>query len=79
MPGGGPSLVITDLGVYGFSKRTREMFLKEIHPGVTLRKVRENTGWKIKVSRKLSLTVRPTADELRTIREDLDPGRIHLR
>lgn len=79
MPGGGPSLVITDLGVYGFSKRNREMFLKEIHPGIAVRKIRENTGWEMKIGRNLATTSPPTAEELRTIREDLDPGRIHLR
>jgi glutaconate CoA-transferase subunit B len=79
MPGGGPALVITDLGVYGFSRRTKEMVLREIHPGVSIKKIRENTGWNLKVGRELATTTPPTEEELRLIREDLDPGRIHLR
>jgi glutaconate CoA-transferase subunit B len=79
MPGKGPALVITDLGVYSFSARTHEMVLTEIHPGVTLEKVRENLGWEVKVSRKVQTTAPPTEEELRIIREELDPERIYLR
>jgi glutaconate CoA-transferase subunit B len=79
MPGKGPALVITDLGVYSFSSRTHEMVLKEIHPEVSLKKVRENLGWEVKVSRKPQTTAPPTEEELRIIREELDPERIHLR
>jgi glutaconate CoA-transferase subunit B len=79
MPGKGPALVITDLGVYSFSAKTHEMVLTEIHPEVTLEKVRENLGWEVKVSRKLRTTAPPTEEELRIIREELDPERIHLR
>ena len=55
-----------------------EMVLTEIHPGVSIQKVKENTGWDIKVSRKLIPTVPPSEEELRIIREELDPERIHL-
>jgi glutaconate CoA-transferase subunit B len=78
-PGRGPSMIITDLGVYGFTKATHEMILREMHPGVTVKEVKANTGWPVKVSRRLETTVPPTGDELRIIRRDLDPGRIHLR
>ena len=79
MPGKGPVLVITDLGVYGFTTKTHEMVLREIHPGVNLEKIRENTSWKVRVSPKLRTTVPPTPEELRILREDLDPRGIHLR
>jgi glutaconate CoA-transferase subunit B len=78
-PGAGPALVITDFGVYGFTRDTREMILREIHPGVTVADVKANIGWDVKVSRRLAETTSPTAGELRIIREDLDPLRIHLR
>jgi glutaconate CoA-transferase subunit B len=78
MPGRGPALVITDLGVYGFSPKTQEMVLTEIHPGVTVEKVKDNIGWDVKISRKLGTTAPPTEEELRIIRQDLDPGKIHL-
>jgi glutaconate CoA-transferase subunit B len=78
-PGSGPALVITDYGVFGFTRDTREMILREIHPGVTVADVKANIGWDVKVSRKLAETAPPTEEELRVIREDLDPDRIHLR
>ncbi len=78
-PGRGPALIITDLGVYGFTKASREMILQEIYPGVTIEDVRKNIGWKVKVSPRLKTTSPPTEEELRLIRQDLDPDRIHLR
>jgi glutaconate CoA-transferase subunit B len=78
-PGAGPALVITDFGVYGFTRDSREMILREIHPGISVADVRANTGWDLKVGRGLTETPAPTSGELRIIREDLDPLRIHLR
>ncbi len=79
MPGRGPVLVITDLGVYTFSKHTHEMVLTEIHPGVPLSSIKENTGWEVKINDNLSTTTAPSKKELRIIREDLDPDKIYLR
>ncbi|MEW5901961.1 MAG: CoA-transferase [Acidobacteriota bacterium] len=79
MPGGGPALVITDLGVYRFSRNTREMVLAEIYPGISVERVKENISWDLKVSPRLKTTEPPSPEELRLIREELDPQRIHLR
>jgi len=78
-PGKGPSLIITDFGVYGFNKNTYEMILREMYPGVAVKDVKANIGWDVKVSRRLETTVPPIAEELQIIRRDLDPGRTHLR
>jgi glutaconate CoA-transferase subunit B len=78
-PGKGPVLIITDFGVYGFTDTTHEMILREVYPGVSIRDIKDNIGWDVKVSRRLKTTIPPTGEELRIIREDLDPGRIHLR
>lgn len=78
-PGRGPELVITDLGVYGFTKESHEMILREVYPGITVEDVRKNIGWKIKVAKRPQTTAPPTEEELRIIRRDLDPDRIHLR
>ncbi len=78
-PGAGPGLVITDFGVYGFTRDSREMILREIHPGVSLADVKANIGWDVKVSRKLTETSPPTKQELRIIRKELDPNGIHLK
>ena len=62
MPGGGPRMVITDLGCYEF--RNGEMFLTSLHPGCTLEQVRNNTGWDIPISSDLKRTDEPTKEEL---------------
>ena len=71
--GSGPTSVVTDLGTYGFDEATGEMTLLTMHPGVTMDDVRSNTGWDPKVSPDLGETPRPTEEELRIIREELDP------
>ena len=77
--GGGPSRVITDLGVYGFDGETREMTLESVHPGVSLDQVLEATGWDLKVASPLGATEVPDAAMLRLLREELDPDRIYLK
>ena len=71
--GSGPTSVVTDLGTYGFDQDTGEMTLMTMHPGVTLDQVRENMGWDPKVSGELGETPPPSEEELRLIRQELDP------
>ena len=71
--GAGPTVVVTGLGVYRFEDATGEMYLATIHPGVSLAEVRENTSWELNVADDLAETPPPTDEELRMIREDLDP------
>jgi glutaconate CoA-transferase subunit B len=70
--GRGPSVVVTDMGIYHFDE-TGEMRLDSIHPGVTLEEVRATMGWDPKVAEPLAVTPEPTSEELRLIREELDP------
>ena len=76
---GGPELVITDMGVYRFDPKTREMLLVSLHPGITVQTIKENIGWDVKVAGDLTTTPSPTAEEIRIIREELDPRGIFLR
>ncbi len=71
---GGPQLVVTDLGILRFDAVSREMVLVALHPGVTVEKVQENTGWPLKVAAHVETTSLPTEEELRIIREELTPG-----
>ncbi len=68
LPRGGPSAVITTLGVLRFDPETREMVLSSIHPGVTVGQVLENTGWPLAVSSEVQETPAPSADELAILR-----------
>jgi glutaconate CoA-transferase subunit B len=76
--GRGPSVVITDLGVYRFDD-TGEMELVSLHPGATLEQVRAAIGWEIKVAEPLAATAPPTEEELRLVREELDPGGVYTK
>jgi glutaconate CoA-transferase, subunit B len=70
--GRGPSVVVTDLGIYHFDE-DGEMRLDSLHPGATLEQVRETVAWEPKVSPDLAVTSAPTDEELRLIRVELDP------
>ena len=77
--GSGPTSVVTDLGTYGFDEATGEMALRTLHPGVSLDDVKANMGWEPKVSTDLGVTPAPTEEELRLIREELDPGGVYTK
>ncbi|PKN26049.1 MAG: 3-oxoadipate--succinyl-CoA transferase subunit B [Deltaproteobacteria bacterium HGW-Deltaproteobacteria-21] len=79
MPGTGPRKVVTNLGIYSFAEG--EMVLDSIHSraGVSLEDIRSNTGWDIKVSKELRETVPPTQEELRLLREKVDPDGKFIR
>jgi acyl CoA:acetate/3-ketoacid CoA transferase beta subunit len=74
--GTGPAMVITDLGCYAFENR--EMVLKSIHTGVgvTLEQVRAEVDWDLRVTADLEETVPPTDEELRILRQQVDPNQI---
>jgi glutaconate CoA-transferase subunit B len=76
--GRGPSVVVTDLGIYHFDE-TGEMRLDSLHPGATIEAVRASIGWDVKVNPTLAATPPPTADELRLVREELDPGGVYTK
>jgi len=71
--GRGPSVVVTDLGIYRFDE-SGEMRLASLHPGATLDQVRSTIAWDVRIADDLTDTPPPTPDELRLIREELDPG-----
>jgi len=68
----GPSVVVTDLGVYHFDD-DGEMRLDTLHPGHTLEDVHAAMEWPVRVSPQLAETPPPSAEELRLMREVLDP------
>lgn len=69
LPGAGPTLVVTDLGLLRPDPETAELTLTELHPGVEVDQVVEATGWKLKVSGDLATTPAPTEAELRILRD----------
>ena len=77
--GSGPTAVVTDLGTYDFDEATGEMMLSTMHPGVTMDVIRASMGWEPKVAQDLGETPAPSVEELRLIREELDPGGAYTR
>ena len=77
--GKGPSVVVTQLGVYGFDERSGEMELRSLHPGVTMEQARKATSWDLRTAEDVAETPEPTAHELRLIREQLDPEGVYSR
>ncbi len=77
--GGGPHRIITDMAVLGFGAATREPSILSLHPGVALRRVLDNTGFPLKVPDPVPVTAPPTPEELRLLREEIDPERVYLR
>jgi glutaconate CoA-transferase subunit B len=73
LPRGGPAALITTLGVFTFDPENGEALLQSYHPGTTIEKVREQTGWKLRLAADCVETVPPGAQELKVIRE-YDPN-----
>ncbi len=76
LPAGGPYKIITDLAVMGFDENTHAMTIESLHPGVDVDKVQSETGFELLVSPDVGRTEPPTAEELRILREEVDPGRL---
>jgi glutaconate CoA-transferase subunit B len=70
---GGPSRVITDKAIFGFDPESKKMRLESIHPNTTLEDVLSNMNFKPIIPDEISVTVPPTAEEVRLIREEIDP------
>ena len=68
-PGKGPRRLITDLAILTPDPVTKELTLTSVHPGVTVERVIENTGWPLKVAREVATTPPPTDTELTVLRD----------
>src|SRR2546426_5186696 len=73
LPGGGPELVITDKAILNFANPRREMQLSALYPGVTGKDVQAEVGWPLRGAESIQEADVPTNEELRLIREELDP------
>lgn len=80
-PGGGsqrgPTVVVTDLGVYHYDD-DGQMRLDTLHPGSTLDDVRAAMEWEVRVAPDRAETPPPSGEELRLMREVLDPERRYI-
>lgn len=75
---GGPGRVITDKAIYGFHPETKKMMLISIHPGNTLSDVTSTLGFRPKIPDQIPFTEPPTQEQLRLIREVIDPDSMYM-
>jgi len=71
--------VVSNLGVFDFDTPDHRMRLRSLHPGVTLQEVVENTGFELALPDDVPTSREPTAEELRILREVLDPEGLGAR
>jgi glutaconate CoA-transferase subunit B len=78
LEGGGPELVFTPKCIFDFDKERGRMRVKSIHPGVSIEELRESTGFDLGSLSHVPTTPLPTEQELRILREEVDPRRLLL-
>jgi glutaconate CoA-transferase, subunit B len=81
--GAGPRYLISDLGQFDYhspqgqsftgDEPTSRMRLVSFHPGVSIDKIRSHTGFEIEISPDVHETPPPSDEELRLLREVIDP------
>ncbi|NNF98989.1 MAG: ketoacid-CoA transferase [Desulfobacteraceae bacterium] len=77
LPDGGPSVVITNMGIFRFSSDSRKMYLDSYYPDVTPDRILDNMEFVVDVVD--AVPTRPPSDnELQILREKCDPQRLIL-
>jgi glutaconate CoA-transferase, subunit B len=66
--GSGPVALISPKGVFRFDKDTKEMYLAQTHPRVSIEEIKEDVPWDLKVSPDLTETPHPTDEEIDFVR-----------
>ncbi|MBW8486173.1 CoA-transferase subunit beta [Actinomadura parmotrematis] len=72
-------VVVTNLAVLDFATPDHRMRLRSVHPGVAVDDVVAATGFELEIPAEVPETRAPTAEELRIMREVLDPKGLRER
>lgn len=73
--GCGPYRIITNMAVMDFEPVSKRMRIISINPGYTAKDVQDNCGFELLKADKIRETAPPTENELRVLREEVDPNR----
>jgi acyl CoA:acetate/3-ketoacid CoA transferase beta subunit len=68
--------VVSNLGVFDFESPDHRMRLRSVHPGVSIDDIVQNTAFELVIPPDTPQTRAPTDEELRVIREIIDPNGI---
>lgn len=75
--GHGPRYLITDMGQFDFISEDGEslprMRLTSYHPGITIAQIQARTGFDLIIAGDITETLPPSIQELRLLREEIDP------
>jgi glutaconate CoA-transferase subunit B len=77
--GSGPYRVITNQAVFGFDEETRRMMLLEVLPGKTAADIQELVSFELLISPDLREMKEPGDEDLRLLREVIDPEGYFLK
>lgn len=69
--GAGPVYLVSNLGQFDFANG--RMRLISYHPGISVDQIQHHTGFELEISPEIRETPPPTAEELRLLREEIDP------
>jgi glutaconate CoA-transferase, subunit B len=69
--GSGPRYLVTDLGQFDFANQ--RMRLISYHEGQTPERIQSHTGFELEIAPEVGPTPPPTDEELRLLREEIDP------
>ncbi|MBK1679014.1 CoA-transferase subunit beta [Rhodocyclus tenuis] len=72
--GGGPSAIVTTLGILRPDPLTHEFFLDAYFPFSSVDEILANTGWPLKIGDKVGLVTEPTVEELASLRRIDETG-----
>ncbi len=73
MQGKGPYRLISTKGIFDFDEETKRMRILQTFPGETVESIQAATGFELLVSPNVTEFAPPTVEEVRMIREDIDP------
>lgn len=79
LQGKGPYRVITTKAILDFEEESHRMRILQVFPGETVESVQAATGFELLVSPDVSTFAAPTAEEVRMIREDIDPNQAFVK
>jgi len=73
--GTGPYRIITNMAIMGFEERSKRMKVLNVNPGYSRKDVQDNCGFELLWADKINDTEPPNDNELRILREEVDPQR----
>ena len=76
--GTGPLAVVSTLALMDYDPDTCWMRLKALHPGVSVEKVKESTGFELIIPAEVGQNAPPSAEELRILRQEIDPTGFYI-